>query len=149
MTDPSVVLLDIYTLLCLNLSICSFFDRLYITVDEPDLAISMYKKLKMYNDMIRLVKHFHKDLLPDTHQHLAKVTVHFHKDLLPDTHQHLAKVTVHFHKDLLPDTHQHLAKVTVPLHLTTVKLRIRELAAAHWRGTDTSGQQCPFPTEIP
>ena len=47
--------------------------RLYITVDEPDLAITMYKKLKMYNDMIRLVKQFHKDLLQDTHQHLAKV----------------------------------------------------------------------------
>ncbi|KAK2158150.1 hypothetical protein NP493_1800g00020 [Ridgeia piscesae] len=47
-------------------------ERLYITVDEPDLAISMYKKLKMYNDMIRLVKQFHKDLLADTHLHLAK-----------------------------------------------------------------------------
>ncbi len=50
-----------------------FYLRLYITVDEPDLAITMYKKLKMYNDMIRLVKQFHKDLLQDTHQHLAKV----------------------------------------------------------------------------
>ena len=59
----------------LILAVCPLFGRLYITVDEPDLAISMYKKLKMYNDMIRLVKHFHKDLLPDTHQHLAKVTV--------------------------------------------------------------------------
>ncbi len=47
--------------------------RLYITVDEPDLAITMYKKLNMYNDMIRLVKQFHKDLLQDTHIHLAKV----------------------------------------------------------------------------
>ena len=54
---------------------CHSFRRLYITVDEPDLAISMYKKLKMYNDMIRLVKQFHKDLLSDTHLHLAKVTI--------------------------------------------------------------------------
>ena len=50
-----------------------FVDRLYITVDEPDMAITMYKKLKMYNDMIRLVRQFHKDLLQDTHLHLAKV----------------------------------------------------------------------------
>ena len=34
--------------------------RLYCTVDEPDLAITMYKKLKMYNDMIRLVRTYHK-----------------------------------------------------------------------------------------
>ncbi len=38
------------------------------------MAITMYKKLKMYNDMIRLVRQFHKDLLQDTHLHLAKVT---------------------------------------------------------------------------
>ena len=44
-----------------------------MTVDEPDLAITMYKKLKMYNDMIRMVKQFHQDLLQDTHLHLAKV----------------------------------------------------------------------------
>ena len=48
-------------------------EKLYVTVDEPDLAITMYKKLKMYNDMIRLVKQFHTDLLQDTHLHLAKV----------------------------------------------------------------------------
>ncbi|XP_069742704.1 intraflagellar transport protein 172 homolog isoform X3 [Narcine bancroftii] len=47
-------------------------ERLYITVDEPDLAITMYKKLKMYDDMIRLVGKYHKDLLTDTHLHLAK-----------------------------------------------------------------------------
>ncbi|XP_078397553.1 intraflagellar transport protein 172 homolog isoform X1 [Cetorhinus maximus] len=47
-------------------------ERLYITVDEPDLAITMYKKLKMYDDMIRLVAKYHKDLLTDTHLHLAK-----------------------------------------------------------------------------
>ena len=41
-------------LLLLNTIIyASSVNRLYITVDEPDLAITMYKKLKMYNDMIR------------------------------------------------------------------------------------------------
>ncbi|KAI8482238.1 hypothetical protein Bbelb_400200 [Branchiostoma belcheri] len=47
-------------------------ERLYITVDEPDLAITMYKKLRRYDDMIRLVRLHHKDLLQDTHLHLAK-----------------------------------------------------------------------------
>ena len=40
--------------------------RLYCTVDEPDLAITMYKKLKMYNDMIRLVRVHHKVCAKDT-----------------------------------------------------------------------------------
>ncbi|XP_030054442.1 intraflagellar transport protein 172 homolog [Microcaecilia unicolor] len=47
-------------------------ERLYITVDEPDLAITMFKKHKMYDDMIRLVAKYHKDLLSDTHLHLGK-----------------------------------------------------------------------------
>lgn len=47
--------------------------RLYVAVQEPDLAITMYKKDKMYGDMIRLVKVHHPDLVPDTHLHLAKV----------------------------------------------------------------------------
>ncbi|XP_067274021.1 intraflagellar transport protein 172 homolog [Pseudorasbora parva] len=47
-------------------------ERLFTTVDEPDLAITMYKKNKMYDDMIRLVAIYHKDLLQETHIHLAK-----------------------------------------------------------------------------
>ncbi|KAJ8275180.1 hypothetical protein COCON_G00098050 [Conger conger] len=47
-------------------------ERLFATVDEADLAITMYKKNKMYDDMIRLVAKHHKDLLTDTHLHLAK-----------------------------------------------------------------------------
>ncbi|POI27903.1 hypothetical protein CIB84_008347, partial [Bambusicola thoracicus] len=47
-------------------------ERLYITVDEPDLAITMYKKCKMYDEMVRLVAKYHKDLLSDTHLHLGK-----------------------------------------------------------------------------
>ncbi|XP_057208125.1 intraflagellar transport protein 172 homolog isoform X2 [Triplophysa rosa] len=47
-------------------------ERLFTTVDEPDLAITMYKNKKMYDDMIRLVAIHHKDLLQETHIHLAK-----------------------------------------------------------------------------
>ncbi|KAL4649200.1 hypothetical protein GN956_G7681 [Arapaima gigas] len=47
-------------------------ERLFAAVEEPDLAITMYKKNKMYNDMIRLVAKHHADLLTDTHLHLAK-----------------------------------------------------------------------------
>ena len=43
-----------------------------MAVEEPDLAITMYKKQRMYGDMVRLVKTYHKDLLTDTHLHLAK-----------------------------------------------------------------------------
>ncbi|XP_041357336.1 intraflagellar transport protein 172 homolog isoform X2 [Gigantopelta aegis] len=46
-------------------------EKLYVAVEEPDLAITMYKKQRHYNDMIRLVKLYHKDLLGDTHQLLA------------------------------------------------------------------------------
>ncbi len=46
-------------------------ERMYLTANEPDLAINMYKKAKQYDNMIRLVTKFRKDLLKDTHQHLA------------------------------------------------------------------------------
>ncbi|XP_063277854.1 intraflagellar transport protein 172 homolog isoform X3 [Prinia subflava] len=47
-------------------------ERLYITVNEPDMAITMYKKCKMYDRMVSLVAKYHKDLLGDTHLHLGK-----------------------------------------------------------------------------
>ncbi|XP_010369517.1 intraflagellar transport protein 172 homolog isoform X1 [Rhinopithecus roxellana] len=47
-------------------------ERLYVTVEEPDLAIIMYKKHKLYDDVIRLVGKHHPDLLSDTHLHLGK-----------------------------------------------------------------------------
>ncbi|XP_062065144.1 intraflagellar transport protein 172 homolog [Lepus europaeus] len=47
-------------------------ERLYVTVDEPDLAITMFKKHKLYGDLIRLVGKHHPDLLSDTHLHLGK-----------------------------------------------------------------------------
>lgn len=53
---------------------CALLPRLYITVNEPDLAITMYKKCKMYDEMVCLVAKYHKDLLGDTHLHLGKVS---------------------------------------------------------------------------
>lgn len=46
-----------------------------MTVEEPDLAITMFKKHKLYDDMIRLVGKHHPDLLSDTHLHLGKVNL--------------------------------------------------------------------------
>lgn len=46
-------------------------ERMYISANEPDLAINMYKKAKQYDHMIRLVAKYRSDLLKDTHLHLA------------------------------------------------------------------------------
>jgi intraflagellar transport protein 172 len=45
---------------------------MYLAANEPDLAINIYRKIKQYDHMIRLVTKFRKDLLKDTHQHLAQ-----------------------------------------------------------------------------
>ena len=45
---------------------------MYLAAGEPDLAINMYKKAKMFDHMIRLVMKFRVDLLKDTHHHLAQ-----------------------------------------------------------------------------
>ncbi|KAJ3095379.1 hypothetical protein HDU97_007002 [Phlyctochytrium planicorne] len=47
-------------------------EKLYLTVGEPDLAINMYKNHKHYDQMIRLVTAYHKDLLIETHLYLGK-----------------------------------------------------------------------------
>ena len=47
-------------------------EKLYVSVQEPDLAISMYKKQRQYEHMTRLVQTFHPDLLQSTHLHLAQ-----------------------------------------------------------------------------
>lgn len=46
-------------------------EQLYVSVDEPDFAINMYKRIRQYEDMIRLIKEYHPDLLKETHAHLA------------------------------------------------------------------------------
>uniref|UniRef100_A0A3Q1FCG1 Intraflagellar transport 172 n=1 Tax=Acanthochromis polyacanthus TaxID=80966 RepID=A0A3Q1FCG1_9TELE len=48
-------------------------ERLFATVKQPDLAITMYKKNRMFDDVIRLVAKHHPELLAETHVHLAKV----------------------------------------------------------------------------
>lgn len=47
-------------------------EKILISIGEPDTAISMYKRLEHYDAMIRLVERFHRDLLDNTHQHLAR-----------------------------------------------------------------------------
>lgn len=47
-------------------------EQLYVQVHEYDLAINMYKKAKMFDQMIRLVSLYRKDLLSETHLHLAQ-----------------------------------------------------------------------------
>jgi intraflagellar transport protein 172 len=47
-------------------------EQLYMTVNEPDLAINMYKKAQRYDQMVRLVSKHRKDLIKDTHVHLAQ-----------------------------------------------------------------------------
>lgn len=47
-------------------------EKILISIGEPDTAISMYKRLEHYDAMIRLVERFHRDLLDNTHVHLAR-----------------------------------------------------------------------------
>ena len=59
-------------------------ERLYLIIEEADMAISMYKRAKRYEAMVKLVATHHPDLLTETHLHLAKVR--------PD-HSHLQHAT--------------------------------------------------------
>lgn len=51
-------------------------EKLYLLVKEPDLAINMYKKNRQYDQMVRLVTTYRKDLLTETHNHLAQQLEH-------------------------------------------------------------------------
>ncbi|KAL0252189.1 hypothetical protein GEMRC1_001401 [Eukaryota sp. GEM-RC1] len=58
-----------------NLEISKNFkeaENLYLTVNEADLAIDMYKKISDFASMIRLVKIYRKEFLPETHLSIAK-----------------------------------------------------------------------------
>ena len=57
--------------MCVCVCVCA--RRLFSTVKQPDLAITMYKKNRMFDDVIRMVAKHHPDLLTETHLHLAKV----------------------------------------------------------------------------
>lgn len=47
-------------------------EKVLIAINEPDMAISMYKRLEQYDAMVRLVERYHRDLLQSTHLHLAR-----------------------------------------------------------------------------
>ncbi|GAB9470746.1 hypothetical protein Gpo141_00007983 [Globisporangium polare] len=51
-------------------------EKLFLTVNEPDLAINMYKNQKNYEQMIRLVTKYRKELLKETHMYLAQQLEH-------------------------------------------------------------------------
>lgn len=46
--------------------------RLLTVVEQVELAITMYKKKRMFDDVIRLVARYHPEFLKETHVHLAK-----------------------------------------------------------------------------
>lgn len=47
-------------------------EKVLLTINEPDLAISMYTRLEQYDSMIRLVEQYHHDMVESTHMRLAK-----------------------------------------------------------------------------
>jgi intraflagellar transport protein 172 len=47
-------------------------EKLYLTVEMVDEAIHMYKQYRQYDQMVRLVATYHKELLNDTNLHIAK-----------------------------------------------------------------------------
>lgn len=47
-------------------------EKLYITAKVPDQAIQMYKKASSYDNMIRLISRYRKNLLKDTHLAIAQ-----------------------------------------------------------------------------
>ncbi|CAE7548972.1 IFT172, partial [Symbiodinium pilosum] len=46
--------------------------QMYLAVNEFDLAINMYKKREEYEQMLRLVSKYRKELLNDTYKHIAE-----------------------------------------------------------------------------
>ncbi|XP_028296342.1 intraflagellar transport protein 172 homolog isoform X2 [Gouania willdenowi] len=76
-------------------------ERLFSTVKQPDQAISMYKKNRLFDDVIRLVAKHHPDLLTETHLHLAK-ELEADNRLLEAEHHYMEarewKAAVHMYK---------------------------------------------------
>ena len=65
--------------------------RLLAVVQQMDLAITMYKKKRMFDDVIRLVGSYHPEFLKETHVHLAKVRRPHHvtlQGIRSHTHTH-------------------------------------------------------------
>ncbi|RZF39607.1 hypothetical protein LSTR_LSTR001128 [Laodelphax striatellus] len=47
-------------------------EKLYVAVKQPDLAISMYKSQRQFEQMMRLVTEYHPELVSTTHMHLGQ-----------------------------------------------------------------------------
>lgn len=47
-------------------------EKLYLAVQEKDLAVNMYKKHRRFEDMVRLVQEHRPEMLKETHQFLAQ-----------------------------------------------------------------------------
>ena len=52
-------------------------EKMYLIVDEHDMAIAMYKKCAQYDNMIRMVAKYRSNLLKETHLAVAQK---LHKD---------------------------------------------------------------------
>lgn len=61
-------------------------EKVYLTISDTDAAITMYKNIDQYDNVIRLVKQYHPDLLTDTHVHLAKELAGKGKLMEAETH---------------------------------------------------------------
>ena len=48
-------------------------ERMYLTINEPDLVIKMYTRAKQYDNLVRIVMKYRRELLKETHLHLAKI----------------------------------------------------------------------------
>jgi len=66
---------ELYTSLAQGLETANKFndaEQMYLLVNEFDLAINMYKKREEYEQMLRLVSKYRKELLNDTYKHIAE-----------------------------------------------------------------------------
>ncbi|XP_066998302.2 intraflagellar transport protein 172 homolog [Anabrus simplex] len=68
-------LIDLYTDRAVKLSDEGILDQaelLFMAIKDHDAAISMYKRNRRYNDMIRIVEKYHPNLVMKTHFHLGQ-----------------------------------------------------------------------------
>jgi len=66
---------ELYTSIAQSLELqgkLSEAEQLFIMANEFDLAINMYKKREEYEQMLRLVSKYRKELLDDTYKHIAE-----------------------------------------------------------------------------
>lgn len=50
-------------------------EQVLLAINEPDLAIAMYKRLELFDHMIRLVEKYHKDLLGKNNSHSSQNSI--------------------------------------------------------------------------